>query len=284
MGDERSKPDAAGMKLSPAIEAAGYRLTHVAETGSTNDDAAAAVRGGDPGRHWFVADAQSSGRGRQGRVWTSPPGNLHASLLLVEPCDPAVAPQLGFVAGVALQEAVGRATGLSSPRLALKWPNDLVLDGAKVSGLLLEGHRVGAKGVFAVVIGFGVNVAHAPDDLPYPTRPLRTVAPDLSRDALFGHLATSLAERLASWQGSSASASGDPFASVRREWLARASGLGGPIVARLPSGERRGTFTGLDRFGRLELQTERGLERIDAGDIYLPAPHTPSASHLNPAR
>jgi BirA family biotin operon repressor/biotin-[acetyl-CoA-carboxylase] ligase len=271
------------VRLPPEIEAAGYRLTHRPETGSTNDDAAAAARAGDPGRHWFVADAQMAGRGRQGRAWASPRGNLHASLLLVEPCDPAVAPQLGFVAGVALHEAVARATGLFSPRLALKWPNDLLLDGSKVSGLLLEGHRVGSNGLFAAVIGVGVNVADAPADAPYPTRALRAVAPSLTRDALFGHLATTLAERLAAWQGAGVGGFADPFATVRRDWLARASGLGGPVVARLPSGRRHGTFQGLDRLGRLELQTEAGLERIDAADIYLLAPTDPVAA-LDPAR
>ena len=271
------------VQLSPEIEAAGYRLSHVTETGSTNDDAAASASAGDPGRRWFVADMQTAGRGRQGRAWASPHGNLHASLLLVEPCEPAVAPQLGFVAGVALHDAVARATGLAPPRLALKWPNDLLLDGMKVSGLLLEGYQVGQKGVFAVVIGFGLNIADAPEDTAYGTRALRSVAPSLARDGLFGHLAATFAERLAAWQVWRAAGSADPFARVRQEWLARASGLGGPVTARLASGQRHGTFKGLDRFGRLELETEAGLEHIDAGDIYLVAP-TASVSSLNPAR
>jgi BirA family biotin operon repressor/biotin-[acetyl-CoA-carboxylase] ligase len=271
------------MKLPPEIEAAGYRLTHIPETGSTNDDAAAAARAGDPGRRWFIADVQTAGRGRQGRAWASPPGNLHASLLLVEPCDPAVAPQLGFVAGVALHDAVAGVTGFRPPRLALKWPNDLLLDGMKVSGLLLEGHRIGPEGVFTVVIGFGVNVADGLEDAPYGTRALRTVSPSLTREALFGHLAATFAERLATWQNLQAGGSVDPFAPVRQDWLARASGLGGPVTARLASGQRHGTFKGLDRFGRLELQTASGLERIDAADIYLLAP-TALVPALGPAR
>jgi BirA family biotin operon repressor/biotin-[acetyl-CoA-carboxylase] ligase len=269
--------------LPPAIEAAGYRLTHVGETGSTNDDGSSAARAGDAGRHWFVADAQLSGRGRQGRAWTSPPGNLHASLLLIEPCDPAVAPQLGFVAGVALHNAVACATGLAPLRLALKWPNDLLADGAKVSGLLLEGHRIGPTGTFAVVIGFGVNVASAPEDAPYPARALRDLAPSLTRDMLFAHLAATVAERLAAWQDARAHHPSDAFTPIRREWLARASGLGGPVTARLASGQRHGTFKGLDRFGRLELETASGLERIDAGDIYLLSPTVPLPA-FTPAR
>ena len=101
-------------------------------TQSTNDDAArCGAATAIAGRLWIVAGEQRAGRGRHGRPWVSPRGNLYASLLLVDPCEPAVAPQLGFVAGLALHEAVAAETGLAAPRLALKWPNDLLLDGAK---------------------------------------------------------------------------------------------------------------------------------------------------------
>jgi BirA family biotin operon repressor/biotin-[acetyl-CoA-carboxylase] ligase len=131
--------------LLPEAEIAGYRLQSVDATESTNDDAFRAAAAGDPGRLWIVAREQVAGRGRHGRQWSSPPGNLYASLLLVDPCEVAVAPQLGFVAGLALHQAVEAVTGVGAPRLALKWPNDLLLDRAKVAGLLLEGHRIGRK-------------------------------------------------------------------------------------------------------------------------------------------
>jgi BirA family transcriptional regulator, biotin operon repressor / biotin---[acetyl-CoA-carboxylase] ligase len=256
------------MRLSPEAEAAGYRLTALDQTGSTNDEALAAARAGDPGRHWFVARRQSAGRGRHGRAWASPAGNLHASLLLVDPCPAASAPQLGFVAGLALHDAVAEIAALEAGRLALKWPNDLLLDGAKLAGLLLEGQFVQPGNAFAVVIGIGVNVATAPDGAPYPTRALAEVAPAATADALFERLGAAFARRFERWHA----AQGAPpaFASVRAEWLARAAGVGGRVTLRLPSGEREGAFRGLDPSGRLELDTPSGVEVIDAGDLYFP--------------
>jgi BirA family transcriptional regulator, biotin operon repressor / biotin---[acetyl-CoA-carboxylase] ligase len=263
------------------VERLGFRLTSLDATASTNDDALAAARQGDPGRLWVVARAQTAGRGRQGRPWTSPAGNLHASLLLVEPCEPSRAAQLGFLAGLALHEAVSEAAGIDVPRLALKWPNDLLLDGAKVAGLLLEGHRLGPARIFAVVIGFGVNVATAPAGTPYPAAALRSLAPGLTSEDLFVGLVRALAPRLERWRLGSGPDPAEGFAPVRREWLRRAAGLGGPVTVRLPSGERSGRFAGLDRIGRLELQTEAGLEPIDAGDLFFP--HLRTGPGLRPA-
>ena len=98
------------MRLGLEAEAQGFRLLTLEVTGSTNEDALSAAREGDPGGLWIVAAEQRAGRGRHGRAWSSPAGNLHASLLLVEPCEPAAAPQLGFVAGLALHEAVEAVT------------------------------------------------------------------------------------------------------------------------------------------------------------------------------
>ena len=250
------------------IETAGFRLTALNATGSTNDDALAAARQGDPGHLWIIAREQRAGRGRQGRTWASPPGNLYASLLLIDPCEPSLAPQLGFVAGVALHEAVSDVAGLDAPRLALKWPNDLLLDRAKVAGLLLEAHHLSAIRAFAVVIGFGVNVATAPSGTPYPAAALRAVAPDLAVEDLLAALARRFANRFETWRSSALSDADQRFAVIRREWLRRTAGLGGPVTVRLPSGERSGRFAGLDPIGRLELQTASGLELIDAGDLY----------------
>jgi BirA family biotin operon repressor/biotin-[acetyl-CoA-carboxylase] ligase len=256
--------------LPPQIESAGYRLIALDATGSTNDDALAAARQGDPGRLWIVAREQRTGRGRQGRSWMSPPGNLYASLLLIDPCEPSLAPQLGFVAGVALHEAVSDIARIDTPRLALKWPNDLLVEGAKVAGLLLEAHSLNEMRAFAVVIGFGVNVATAPSGTPYPAAALRLIARDLAVEDLLGALVRSFARHFEDWRAAAAGGTAESFASIRREWLRRAAGLGGPVTVRLPSGERSGRFAGLDPIGRLELQTASGLERIDAGDLYFP--------------
>jgi BirA family transcriptional regulator, biotin operon repressor / biotin---[acetyl-CoA-carboxylase] ligase len=256
--------------LSPETEAAGYRLISLEATGSTNDDALQAARSGDPGQLWIVASEQHAGRGRHGRQWSSPKGNLYASLLLVDSCDLAVAPQLGFVAGLALHEAVEAVTGLQAPRLSLKWPNDLLLDRAKVSGLLLEGHRLNPEGPLAIVIGFGVNVAFAPAGLPYPAAALQTVKPGLTREDVFRALSSAFAKTFSSWRTSARMNTSDPFGAIRRLWLERAAGVGQEVALRLPSGVKTGIFEGLDRFGRLQLKSAHGMELIDAGDLYFP--------------
>ncbi|MBF9232517.1 biotin--[acetyl-CoA-carboxylase] ligase [Microvirga sp. BT350] len=255
--------------MSPETESAGYRLLSLAVTGSTNDDALAAARSGDPGQLWVVAAEQRAGRGRHGRQWSSPPGNLYASLLLIEPCEVAIAPQLGFVAGLALHEAVEAVTGLGAPRLSLKWPNDLLLDGAKISGLLLEGHRT-ERGSLAIIIGFGVNVAFAPTGTPYPATTLQAVRPGLTREDVFLALSTAFGRTFAAWRASMRMNSTDPFGPIRRLWLERAAGVGSEVTLRLPSGEKKGIFEGLDRFGRLQLKGPAGGEVIDAGDLYFP--------------
>ena len=270
------------MRIPPELASSGYRLIVLDSTESTNDEAARAARQGEEGGLWIVAREQRAGRGRHGRVWTSPPGNLYASLLLIDPCEPAAAPQLGFVAGVALHEAVEAETGLCAPRLALKWPNDLLLDGAKIAGLLVEGHR-GPDGSFAVVIGFGVNVAAAPDNTAYPAKALRDVTRDLAADLLFAALSRSFARQFEVWRRARQDPVGDPFDSVRSRWIARAAGLGDKVSVRLPAGERRGSFLGLDEAGRLRLQTEAGTELIDAGDLYFPLSGVADALSSTPA-
>lgn len=258
------------MRLPPEVEAAGYRLLSLEATNSTNDDALQAARSGDPGQLWIAAAEQLAGRGRHGRQWSSPPGNLYASLLLIDPCDMPAAPQLGFVAGLALHEAVEAVVGIGVPRLSLKWPNDLLLDGAKVSGLLLEGHQLQSGGALAIVIGFGINVAFAPSGTPYPAAALQTVKPGVDRDEVLCALSSAFARTFSAWRMSSRMNSSDSFSAIRRLWLERAAGVGEVVTLRLPSGERRGIFEGLDRFGRLQLKCADGMELIDAGDLYFP--------------
>jgi BirA family transcriptional regulator, biotin operon repressor / biotin---[acetyl-CoA-carboxylase] ligase len=255
------------VRLAPEVERSGYRLIAHDSIKLTNDEAAAAARAGDPGRLWIVAREQRAGRGRHGRPWMSPPGNLYASLLLVDPCEPSVAPQLGFVAGVALHQAVAHGMGIEAPRLALKWPNDLLLDGAKAAGLLLEGHQR-PDGAFAVVIGFGVNIAAAPDTVSYPAKALRDVADGFTAETLFLHLSRFFTAQFEAWGQARAGGVGHAFEIVLAEWMRRAAGVGDPVTIRLPAGERSGTFAGLDRAGRLQLRTSAGTELIDAGDLY----------------
>jgi BirA family transcriptional regulator, biotin operon repressor / biotin---[acetyl-CoA-carboxylase] ligase len=255
--------------LPSEIAAVGYRLWALDETGSTNQDAMNAGRSGDPGMLWVTAREQKAGRGRHGRTWSSPAGNLYASLLLVDPCDLAVAPQLGFVAGLALHDAVSSVTGTVWPDLALKWPNDLLLGGAKVSGLLLEAQVVSPEKL-AIVIGFGVNVAEAPSNTHYRAAALTEVNSTASLEALFCGLTDAFDRYFTAWRSVRASGS-DAFSPVREAWLARAAALGQEVGIRIGSRRLTGVFVGLDPVGRLLLETGEGLETIDAGDLFWPS-------------
>ena len=256
--------------LSDSARASGYRLIVRDEVASTMEEARRALGEGDPGQLWIVARSQNAGRGRHGRHWGSPPGNLYASLLLVAPCEPALAPQLGFVAGLALHDAAAAATGLSHPTLALKWPNDLLIGGAKTSGLLLEGEN--RAGRFNVVIGFGVNIASAPEGTPYPATHLAAHAAEATVERLLAALSDAWHRRFCAW-----SLPGG-FGPTRAAWLERAAYLGETITMRLPDGPLSGRFLGLDASGRLELETEGGRRLIDAGDLYFGSARTPDVS------
>lgn len=249
--------------LGDFARAAGYRLIIRDEVGSTMEEARRALHQGDPGLLWIVARSQNSGRGRHGRQWASPPGNLYASLLLLNPCEPALAPQLGFVTGLALHDAAARVTGLTAPRLALKWPNDLLVDGAKCSGLLLEGES--GAGQFAVIAGLGVNIASCAQGTPYPASFLRAHAPDVTIEAVLEALAEAWAQRFAIWCRPGG------FGPIREAWLERAAFLGETITIRPPSGAVTGVFVGLDPGGRLLLETSTGTQTFDAGDLFFGA-------------
>ncbi|MGO4282961.1 biotin--[acetyl-CoA-carboxylase] ligase [Bosea sp. TAB14] len=250
--------------LGEAARAAGYRLIIRDEVGSTMEEARRALHQGEPGRLWIVARSQKAGRGRHGRQWGSPPGNLYASLLLTDPCEPALAPQLGFVAGLALHDAASQLLGPAAGGLKLKWPNDLLLGGAKTSGLLLEGES--RAGRLNVILGCGVNIASCPADTPYPATYLKTAAPRANVEAMLLALSDAWAKRHAVWSQPGG------FGPIRAAWLERAAFLGETITIRLPEGPLAGRFNGLDPTGRLELETETGQRLIDAGDLFFGAP------------
>ncbi|WP_248308071.1 biotin--[acetyl-CoA-carboxylase] ligase [Bosea sp. AS-1] len=246
--------------LGEAARAAGYRLIIRDEVASTMEEARRALDQGEPGKLWIVARSQNAGRGRHGRQWGSPAGNLYASLLLTDPCEPALAPQLGFVAGLALHDAAAKLLGPAAAKLKLKWPNDLLLGGAKMSGLLLEGES--RAGRLNVILGCGVNIASCPSDTPYPATYLKALAPEASVEALLTALSDAWAKRFAIWSEPGG------FGPIRAAWLERAAFLGETITIRLPEGPLQGRFAGLDPTGRLELEAETGRRLIDAGDLF----------------
>jgi BirA family biotin operon repressor/biotin-[acetyl-CoA-carboxylase] ligase len=220
---------------------------------------------------WIVADKQTAGRGRRGRAWISLTGNLHASALLIDPCPAPTAPQLGFVAGVALARA---ARDIGAAEVGLKWPNDLMSNGAKCAGILVESTALISRGV-ALVIGLGVNCAQAPQSLAYPTTCLTgTNGMAISPGDLFERLAQRFDDTLREWRA------GEGFASIRAAWLDCALGLGGPIAIENGGVKRQGVFEGIDANGRLLIRSGRGLDIVEAADLrILPASNdAPQAS------
>jgi BirA family transcriptional regulator, biotin operon repressor / biotin---[acetyl-CoA-carboxylase] ligase len=238
----------------------GWRIEHWRSIGSTNEEARARALQDDPGRLWIRADEQTAGRGRLGRTWTSPTGNLHASALLVEAAPAARAYQIGFVTGLALYRAI---QDLGEGEFFLKWPNDLLWRGAKVAGLLAEGVTKPSGG-FAIVMGVGVNCEIAPDNAAYPTASLsQALNRRVTAAELFDRLVERFVETLAVWRG------GGGFADIRSGWLVAAAGLGAPIRISGPDGPREGVFESLDAQGRLLMRREGRLEIVEAGDLSL---------------
>lgn len=206
---------------------------------------------------WLRAERQTAGRGRLGRPWVSPAGNCYASTVVrLRPADPPAA-TLAFVAAVALDEAV-RVYLPAVGGLTLKWPNDLLVEGAKLSGMLLE--RTGDT----VVLGIGVNLAHHPDLPDRGTTSLTAHGVEVAPDAFLETLAEAFSRWLGRWRG-------DGFTVVRRRWLERAHGIGTPLTARLPhGGSITGLFDGLDADGALLLRLADGTRHVmHAGDVLL---------------
>jgi BirA family transcriptional regulator, biotin operon repressor / biotin---[acetyl-CoA-carboxylase] ligase len=267
------------MGLAPA--AGGARLIAYEEIDSTNAEAIRLARAGETGPLWLTAKKQHAGRGRRGRTWVSQPGNLYATLLLIDPSPPDLAPQLSFVAALALHDAVVDAAVAIGPRLSLKWPNDMLCGGAKLAGILVEGEGRGPLGPLAVAIGIGVNCAHHPDGTDFPATDLHAEGVAVSPEQLVLSLSATMVQRLRQWEH------GEGFATIRTDWLKRASGLGCDIRVRLPDREVIGTFKDVDASGRLLLQPANGgVEAISAGDVFpLPAvtaPAPPSRQRLEP--
>jgi BirA family transcriptional regulator, biotin operon repressor / biotin---[acetyl-CoA-carboxylase] ligase len=248
------------MDLDARASAAGVRLLSYDEIDSTNAEALRLIRQGEHGPLWITAERQSAGRGRRGRSWISVPGNLHASLLLADPGPVEHWPQLAFVAALALHDAVVEVAPEIRPMLELKWPNDLLLSGAKFAGILIEGEGREEEG--AVAIGIGVNCAAHPAGAAYPATDLAAGGAGVSAAALFAALTVKMPGRLAQWNR------GSGFATVRADWLSRAAGLGENIRVGLADREVAGRFEGLDESGCLVLiSPDGGKTVVAAGDV-----------------
>jgi BirA family biotin operon repressor/biotin-[acetyl-CoA-carboxylase] ligase len=276
--------------LGPRAAEAGHRLIVHDRLDSTNSEALRLARAGERGPLWIVAREQTAGRGRRGRAWISANGNLAASLLFTAPVTPDVAATLGFAASLAVCDACSAlAPGTA---FALKWPNDVLADGGKVAGLLLESEPsnavhsresgnpeswvpafAGTNGdsdlsaeaghALAIIVGIGINLASAPRNMPFPAQSLRALGHAVTAERAFARLTEAWVARAALWND------GQGFDGIRKAWLAQARGIGQSISIRTGDRVETGIFETLDEQGRLILRKTDGLIRvISAGDVY----------------
>ena len=250
-------------KTLPVLPEA-YRLIELESVDGTNAEAKRmAASGADLTRESIVvwAKTQTAGRGRRGREWISPLGNLYCSLLFDPKCGVGEAGQLGLVASLALQRVISG----HADHVQCKWPNDVLIEGRKVSGLLMEIEASAAGTLAWLVLGVGVNIAHHPEDTPFPATSLYaegtegiTVAEIL--EGFVGEMDRLLSE----WRKTG-------FGAARAAWLDVAAGLDQKITVRLPNETLTGVFTGLDAGGALILDSAEGTRTINSGDVFFGA-------------
>jgi len=238
-----------------------FRLHRFDEIDSTNTEAKRLAAEGAPEFTVVLAGAQSAGRGRRGRAWASPPGNLYSSVVLRPEATPLQGAQVSFVAALAVSDV---ARGLLPPMAAIacKWPNDVIVNGHKISGILLESSATAGR-LDWLVLGVGINVRHHPGFAgAYPSS---TLADEGAADVDVDSLAALYLDALAGWYGKWRR---EGFGAVRAAWLDRALGLHGPAVVRLERDAIEGRFVDLDPSGALVVQTPSG-ERVTvaAGDV-----------------
>ncbi len=241
-----------------------FRLVALDSIDSTNLEAARRARTGAPEGTLVWAREQTSGRGRRGRQWSSPPGNLYLSVLLRPGVRPAEAAGLGFLASIALAEVL---RDLLPPERAIrcKWPNDVLVDGAKIAGILLEAEAIG-EAAPALVMGIGVNVESHPEGLAYAVTSLAAAGGKIEVEGLLECLAARLLHWHALWKQCG-------FGPIRERWLDFAAGLGEMVELRLEGQVVRGRFAALDPSGALLLELPDGGRRlVTTGDVFYPAP------------
>ena len=237
----------------------GYDRVRYQELDSTNAHAKRLAEKGAPGPVWISAARQTAGRGRRGQAWNSGEGDLAVTLLMRPQVPTAVIGQLSFVAALASAETASHFAPAAA--ITVKWPNDVLAEGRKLAGILLEGGQ-DALGRW-LAIGIGMNLVNFPQGTEFPATSLTAlgVTPPTTPQAL-----TVLATRFAHWYDLWMK---DGFAPVRTAWLARAIGLGLPIRARLAGQEiHSGVFEGIDEGGALLLNQETGLRSIAAGEVF----------------
>ncbi len=248
------------MRSSPSGGRGDVRLYDTID--STNDEVRRLSEGGETGPLWVRSLEQTKGRGRRGRSWLGEPGNLFTTGLFTLTCGPAEAANLSFVAALAVAEAIDPYVAPGA--VSLKWPNDVLIGGKKTSGILLESWH-GRHG-FHLAVGIGVNVRTSPEGI---DQPITCVAdhvaagqPLVTAEALFEELRARFEDWFDVWASRG-------FGPIAQGWLVRASGVGRPIIVRLPHETLEGRFVGLAPNGALLVEQGDGtLIEVTAGDVF----------------
>jgi BirA family biotin operon repressor/biotin-[acetyl-CoA-carboxylase] ligase len=230
-----------------------YQVRHYDKVGSTNDEAQRLAADGAPHGTVVHADEQTTGRGRLSRRWLSPPGNLYLSIVLRPDAATARAPEIGFVAALAVADAVDALLPRQA-RATLKWPNDVLVNDGKIAGILAE------QAGDAIVLGIGIDVLQAPGGVSHKVSSIVGCGGLATVDGARDRLLAALAKWLDVWQH-------EGFAPIRAAWLARAHPAGSALNVQLGDRFINGRFAGLDEDGALLLDTQDGRNRIVAGDV-----------------
>lgn len=231
------------------------------ETPSTNAEARMRAETGDAGPLWIMARRQTAGRGRRGRAWETGAGNLAATLLCVTAKPPAEAAQISFIAALSVAELADSA--MAQPLAQLKWPNDVLVQGRKISGILVES-GLRPDGALWLAVGIGINLQTPPDAAERPAAAIADFdgAQALSQDEALARLSVRMADGMALWER-------EGFAPIAKAWTARAYGLDGACTARLGHETVEGIAEGLDPDGSLRLRlVDNSVRRISAGDVF----------------
>lgn len=244
-------------RLPPA-----YRLVALDSVDSTNEEAKRRARAGAEDGTLIWARSQTHGRGRSGRTWASPRGNLYLSLILQPDCAPADAAQLSFVAALGAGAALGEVVP-PMVEVRYKWPNDILLNRRKAGGILLETESITRDRLDWLVLGVGLNVAAHPSDAAFPATSLRNEGADeVTVEALLDAFARHFLSWVNRWLA-------DGFEPVRLAWREQALGIGAPVQVRLPNAELGGTFEDIDADGALLVRrADSSLQRVTAGDVF----------------
>ncbi len=252
------------MSADPNLWPQGYARHVLAEVDSTNSEAARLAQNlTQPS--WIMARRQTAARGRRGRVWISSEGNFAASLLMRPAGDPGQAALRSFVAALALADALGTVCGPTA-QITLKWPNDVLLNGGKVAGILLESAGQG-RGLSHLIIGIGVNLVAAPPPEAVEPGAMKPVSVQNETGLVIvpEEFLNYLANAFARWEMQFAAYG---FAPIRTAWLQRAARLGQKIMARTMTETIEGTFETLAEDGSLVLNTGNGRRTLPAADVF----------------